>query len=100
MANPTKSRLVEIDPEVLNGTPVIAGTTVPVQTLIEYRQGGLPLYEFLLDFPTVRPAQAKQLWAWLGKQDETELKALGLSKTASSVPQAAGQRTKARTTDG
>ena len=55
---------------------MIAGTLVPLKTLIEYRLAGLPLYEFLLDFPAVTRAQGKRLWAWMDTQGETEIKAV------------------------
>jgi uncharacterized protein (DUF433 family) len=48
-------------PDVLSGTPVFAGTRVPVQTVIDYLAGGHPLDEFLDDFPTVRREQAVAL---------------------------------------
>jgi uncharacterized protein (DUF433 family) len=37
----------------LGGTPVFAGTRVPVQTLIEYLEASHPLDQFLEDFPSV-----------------------------------------------
>ena len=37
----------------LGGTPVFAGTRVPVQTLIDYLEAGDPLETFLDDFPSV-----------------------------------------------
>ena len=37
----------------LSGTPVFAGTRVPVQTLIDYLEAGDPLETFLQDFPCV-----------------------------------------------
>jgi uncharacterized protein (DUF433 family) len=62
--------LVESDPEVHEGEPVFVHTTVPVRTLIQYRDGRSPLYEFLLDFPEVRPAQAKRLLEWWAEQEK------------------------------
>lgn len=53
--------VVNIDPEILGGTPVFNGTRVPVQTLFDYVRGGSDLEEFLDDFPTVTRAQAIQL---------------------------------------
>jgi uncharacterized protein (DUF433 family) len=44
---------VSIDPEVMSGTPVFAGTRVPVQNLFDYIEGGEDLSEFLDDFPSV-----------------------------------------------
>ena len=39
--------------DILGGTPVVAGTRVPVQTLFDYLEAGDPLDEFLDDFPAV-----------------------------------------------
>jgi len=53
-----RAAIVTIEPDVLGGTPVFAGTRVPVQTLIEYLEGGERLDDFLVDFPTVAREQA------------------------------------------
>jgi len=50
--------VVQVDPEVLGGTAVFAGTRVPVQTLIDYLEAGDRLDEFLDDFPSVSREQA------------------------------------------
>ena len=44
-------------PDVLGGTPVFTGTRVPVQTLVEYLEGGETIDDFLKGFPTVRREQ-------------------------------------------
>jgi uncharacterized protein (DUF433 family) len=54
----TKPDLIERSPDVLAGTPVFAGTRVPVRTLIDYLEAGDSLNDFLADFPTVTHAQA------------------------------------------
>ena len=46
------------DPEILGGTPVFTGTRVPVQTLLDYLEGGDTLDEFLDGFPSVSREQA------------------------------------------
>ena len=46
------------NPDIMGGTPVFAGTRVPVQTFIEYLEAGDPLDEFLTDFPSVTREQA------------------------------------------
>jgi uncharacterized protein (DUF433 family) len=46
------------DPEIMSGTPVFVGTRVPVQTLLDYLEGGYNLDEYLEGFPTVRREQA------------------------------------------
>jgi uncharacterized protein (DUF433 family) len=54
----TMSSVVDVNPEILSGTPVFVGTRVPVQTLIDYLEGGDRLDDFLQDFPTVSREQA------------------------------------------
>ena len=48
-----KAPLIISSPDILGGTPVFAGTRVPVQTLIEYLEGGETIDDFLQGFPTV-----------------------------------------------
>ena len=50
--------VIHTDPEILGGTPVFVGTSVPLQALIDYLEGGHPLSDFLDDFPTVTREQA------------------------------------------
>ena len=50
--------LVEVDPEKQGGKPVFKGTRVPVETLFIHLEKGIPLDEFLLDFPSVTREQA------------------------------------------
>jgi uncharacterized protein (DUF433 family) len=51
-------KLVVSDPQIMGGTPCFAGTRVPIQTFIDYIEGGETLSEFLDDFPTVTREQA------------------------------------------
>ncbi len=46
--------IVNRDPEILGGTPVFAGTRVPVQTLLDFLESGDSIYTFLDGFPSVR----------------------------------------------
>ena len=48
---------VSRSPEILGGTPVFAGTRVPIQTLIEYLEAGESIHDFLKGFPTVSREQ-------------------------------------------
>ena len=45
--------VVSISPEILSGTPVFAGTRVPVQTLLDYIEAGDSIDDFLEGFPSV-----------------------------------------------
>jgi uncharacterized protein (DUF433 family) len=50
---PVSEPLITTNPERMGGTPVFAGTRVPVQTLMDYLEGGDSLDDFLMDFPSV-----------------------------------------------
>ncbi len=54
-----KDDFVNIDPEILHGTPVFKGTRVPIDTLFDYLATGDSLDEFLEDFPSVKRGQAE-----------------------------------------
>lgn len=56
-----QSTSVVSDPEILGGTPVFAGTRVPVRILFEHLEAGDPLDAFLGDFPTVSKEAAVQV---------------------------------------
>jgi len=54
----SKEQVIQSSPSIMGGTPVFTGTRVPVQTLLDYLEGGDRLDDFLEDFPTVRQEQA------------------------------------------
>jgi uncharacterized protein (DUF433 family) len=45
---------IEVDPEIMSGAPVFAGTRVPVESLFDYLMKGSSVEEFLECFPTVK----------------------------------------------
>ena len=47
------SPLIVVDPDIQSGTPVFAGTRVPVQNLFDYLEEGDSLEVFLEQFPSV-----------------------------------------------
>jgi uncharacterized protein (DUF433 family) len=58
MSTPTVESVVRCDPDVLGGTPVFAGTRVPIKNLVDYLAAGDPLERFLDHFPSVTREQA------------------------------------------
>lgn len=50
-------KLINIDPEILSGTPVFNGTRVPVHSLFDWLETE-SLDEFLVNFPSVSRKQA------------------------------------------
>ena len=49
--------IITRSPEILGGTPVFAGTRVPVQTLLDYLEAGESIDDFLEGFPSVTREQ-------------------------------------------
>lgn len=52
---------INVDREILSGTPVFTGTRVPVSALLDNLEVGVSLDEFLENFPTVKREQAVQV---------------------------------------
>lgn len=48
---------IHSDPEILGGTPVFAGTRVPVQSLFDHLEAGDSIDDFLEGFPSVKRQQ-------------------------------------------
>ncbi len=62
------SPMISVSPEIMGGTPVFAGTRVPVQTLLDYLKAGESIDDFLDGFPTVTREQVIALLEEAGKQ--------------------------------
>ncbi len=48
---------IVIDPEILGGEPVFAGTRVPVRGLFDHLEGGESIEDFLEGFPSLKREQ-------------------------------------------
>jgi len=59
----TIKEAIQIDPDVLGGTPVFRGTRVAVKTLFDYLEVS-SLDDFLEGYPTVNRAQAETAIEW------------------------------------
>lgn len=62
------SSIISTSPEMMGGTPVFAGTRVPIQTLLDYLKAGDSIDDFLDGFPTVTREQVVGLLDEAGKQ--------------------------------
>ena len=49
--------VISCSPDVMGGTPVFAGTRVPIQTLLDYLEAVESIDDFLGGFPTVTREQ-------------------------------------------
>lgn len=54
-------KIINIDPEILGGTPVFSGTRVPVKNLFDYLEAGKSIDLFIEDFDTIKKEQILQL---------------------------------------
>ena len=55
------SQVINIDPEILGGTPVFNGTRVPIKNLFDYLEAGHSIDFFLDDFEAVSRNQVLRL---------------------------------------
>jgi uncharacterized protein (DUF433 family) len=53
--------VVSVNPNILGGTPVFAGTRVPVESLFDYLKRGRSINYFLEQFPTVKREQVEKI---------------------------------------
>ena len=56
-----KGKIINIDPEILGGTPVFSGTRVPVKNLFDYLETGESIEDFLNDFDGVTKEQVVKI---------------------------------------
>lgn len=54
-------KVINIDKEILGGTPVFYGTRVPIKNLFDYLETGETIDDFLDDFPSVKREQIIKL---------------------------------------
>lgn len=66
-----KSVVVQIDTDILGGTPVFSGTRVPIKNLFDYLEGNETIDEFLEDFQGVSKEQVIKVLAMSNKLIET-----------------------------
>jgi uncharacterized protein (DUF433 family) len=62
------SPIVSTSFDIMGGTPVFAGTRVPIQTILDYLKAGESIDDFLDGFPTVSREQVIALLEEAGKQ--------------------------------
>ncbi len=55
--NAMEGRIINIDPEILGGTPVFYGTRVPIKNLFDYLESGESIDFFLDEFDGVQREQ-------------------------------------------
>ncbi len=65
------ARIINIDPEILGGTPVFNGTRVPIKNLFDYLESGESIDYFLDDFSGVQREQVIQLFEMSQRLIET-----------------------------
>lgn len=72
---------IQINPEILGGTPVFQGTRVPVQSLFWHLEKGIGIDAFVEDFPSVRKEQIINVLKWF----EQLLQAQNFSKVYENI---------------
>ena len=66
-----ETHIINIDPEILGGTPVFFGTRVPIKNLFDYIESGESIDYFLDDFEGVQREQVIKVLKMSHKLIET-----------------------------
>ena len=66
-----QNQIINIDPDILGGTPVFSGTRVPIKNLFDYLETGETIDFFLDDFSGVQREQVIKLLEMSQKLIET-----------------------------
>ena len=66
-----QGQVINIDKDILGGTPVFYGTRVPIKNLFDYLETGESIDRFLEDFESVSKTQVLQLLEMSKKLIET-----------------------------
>jgi uncharacterized protein (DUF433 family) len=69
-ASATQEEIISRDPEVMGGTPVFAGTRVPVQALLDDLLAGESINEFAEGYPTAGIEVAREFLRRIGEMIE------------------------------
>ncbi len=67
-----KADVIDVNPEILGGTPVFKGTRVPIETLFDHLESGITIDAFLDDYPTVSKEQVTQVLELVGQLFSTD----------------------------
>ncbi|MEO0332445.1 MAG: DUF433 domain-containing protein [Bacteroidota bacterium] len=67
-----KTDAININPEIMGGTPVFRGTRVPIETLFDHLERSITIDAFLDDYPTVSKEQVIQVLELVGKLFTTD----------------------------
>jgi uncharacterized protein (DUF433 family) len=53
---------ISVHPEVQDGAPVFSGTRIRIETFFDYMRIGVSMSEFLDEFPSITPDQAREVY--------------------------------------
>jgi uncharacterized protein (DUF433 family) len=64
--------IINIDTNIMSGTPVFNGTRVPIQSLFWHIEEGISIEDFIDDFPSVSREQINALLELVGKTFDSQ----------------------------
>jgi len=74
--------LIQRDPEICGGEPVIEGTRVTLRTVLATLGEGATIEEILDDFPTLTEEQVRAIIAYAARSTEKDFPYPGVPETA------------------
>lgn len=67
IANPTEGDRIAVDPEICNGRPIVRGTRITVQTVVEFLAAGDSMDEVLEEYPSLSREDVKACLQWAAR---------------------------------
>ena len=68
------SEKITVNPQIMGGKPVFAGTRVAIQSFFDYLETGESIHTFLQDFPTVERHDLLEFIAYTRNLVEKDIK--------------------------
>ncbi len=79
MPNPTERDRIVVDPEICNGRPVVRGTRITVQTVVEFLAAGDSIEEVLEEYPSLLREDVKACLQWAARLMGNHFQVLALT---------------------
>ena len=67
MTNPVERDRIVVDPEICNGRPVVRGTRITVQTVVEFLAAGDSIEEVLEGYPSLSRGDVQACLQWAAR---------------------------------
>lgn len=79
LTNPAERGRIVVDPETCNGRPVVRGTRITVQTVVEFLAAGDSIEEVLEEYPSISREDVQACLQWAARLMGNHFQVLALT---------------------